>query len=35
MTRVPIKGSSNILSAGYENGVFEIEFQGGKIYEIK
>lgn len=34
MNRTPIT-SSNIRSAGFENGVMHIEFTNGKVYEYK
>jgi hypothetical protein len=32
MEREPSAGSSNIASVGYEDGVMEVEFKGGKVY---
>ena len=34
MKREPVK-STNIASAGYEDGVLEVEFKSGKVYRIK
>jgi hypothetical protein len=32
MQRTSVNSSSNIKSIGFENGVMEIEFAGGRVY---
>ena len=33
MTRTPVK-SSAVLSVGYDNGILEVEYPGGRIYQM-
>lgn len=35
MQRKPIVNSSNIVSAGFEDGIASVEFKSGAIYESK
>ena len=33
MTRTPVK-SSAVLSVGYDNGTLEVEYAGGRVYQL-
>ena len=34
MNRTPVK-SSAVVSVGYENGILEVEYPGGRIYQME
>ena len=34
MNRTPVK-SSAVVSVGYENGVLEVEYAGGRVYQME